>query len=738
MADNSVYIAGVADGAFENALGDLPPWASEDTALSIETILRKSLGIQTKMLSEAVKSVKSAGSGSLSPDDIKQVNNELDKFHRQLKRQIEDGARDKKLRKDLEKDDKENLTRGRKLNTGSEKLTYVLTGLATAGTKVAGVYSDYIDVYDSMYKSGINLLAGQDGITDGFESLNHLVNETGLRLATLQKVAEKYATTVNVVGMIKFGKAVANASTQMQTLGYSQEASAEFIANMMEAEQGYSSIRGMSAERMSQDAIKLAGQMDRLGKTVGMSREQLAENLKNSGKTANMAMVSAKLGSEAAARANANMAGLDPKIREVMTKMLAYGNPAQVSEYATIVSAGSADVASAFENIAKLATTMDDPASFMKSIQAFGKMVEAQTGTMGNLGNFGDAGQDAANMLYAFTQQGKVVSDASKTQLDNAQKTQASVARLQTETQRSMALLEAAFFPLTEQVNLAAKSLKMLNDVAYAGIKTIDAEIRSWIGVGIAVVGFISGLVLARGALTTFASLFGIQATAATTATSTLGGSIMSVLKPLAILAAAFVAMTAIVAGVDAIFGQFGVGGKPIDSKQDDTNWDRMSVLQKAESSLARGVEKIGSALFMGNLANEAAADRIKAETEYFRKKDGTSKENQSDAETSRLARKSAEVTIAKPTTISVPTTPMASTIDSPSSVDVQPPKVPEASETVPSSSTIATATIPKPASNADINSLLSFQSNLLEQILLSSNSLISVNKDILKAARNH
>lgn len=65
MADNSVFITGVADGAFESALGDLPPWATQHTAESIETILRKTLSLQTKALSQLVKK---ATSGDNSPD----------------------------------------------------------------------------------------------------------------------------------------------------------------------------------------------------------------------------------------------------------------------------------------------------------------------------------------------------------------------------------------------------------------------------------------------------------------------------------------------------------------------------------------------------------------------------------------------------------------------------------------------------------------------------------------------
>jgi hypothetical protein len=45
-----------------------------------------------------------------------------------------------------------------------------------------------------------------------------------------------------------------------------------------------------------------------------------------------------------------------------------------------------------------------------------------------------------------------------------------------------------------------------------------------------------------------------------------------------------------------------------------------MSIGQKIQSGLARGTEKIGSALFMDNIANEGKSSRIKNETEYLNK----------------------------------------------------------------------------------------------------------------------
>ena len=79
-------------------------------------------------------------------------------------------------------------------------------------------------------------------------------------------------------------------------------------------------------------------------------------------------------------------------------------------------------------------------------------------------------------------------------------------------------------------------------------------------------------------------------------------------------------------AAVDYGLGKLGVGKDKegndlkVDTAQDDANWAKMSTGQKIQSGLARGIEKTGSALFLGNLSKEAQATRIKKETDYLNK----------------------------------------------------------------------------------------------------------------------
>jgi len=86
------------------------------------------------------------------------------------------------------------------------------------------------------------------------------------------------------------------------------------------------------------------------------------------------------------------------------------------------------------------------------------------------------------------------------------------------------------------------------------------------------------------------------------------------------------------------------------------------------------------------------------------------------------------------PTGVSNPSSPKLSTLDSPSKVSTD--SKPGTQSEVAAEPTRPGAGIEKTAADGSINTALGYQSSILEQILLSTNSLVSVNKDILKYAR--
>lgn len=100
---------------------------------------------------------------------------------------------------------------------------------------------------------------------------------------------------------------------------------------------------------------------------------------------------------------------------------------------------------------------------------------------------------------------------------------------------------------------------------------------------------------------------------------------------------------------VDWGFGKFGVGkderGKDlvVNESQDNVNWNRMSWWEKAQSGVARGIEKTGSFVGLDNIAREAQASRVKSETEYLDKTVGKQRTWAEPAEKAPMTSKSSQ-----------------------------------------------------------------------------------------------
>jgi hypothetical protein len=846
MADNSTYITGVAQGAFAEAYDGLPPWATEKTAMQIEKYLRKSLDIHSKTLLQLMKSAGAKGQ-SLTPEEMKKVSNELDKLSKNLKRTNEEDEKAKKRGKQRENAEKDSLTRGRKLKTSEDKLNYALTGLAAAGTKIIGVNKEYIDVYDSLFQSGINVLNGNNSTADGFEALNQIVNLTGLRLETLQKVVEKYSSAVNVVGLTKFSKTLAMTNSQLVALGYSSEAQTELIGVLIEAESGYMNIRGKTAAQIASDAIRLGGQLTKLSHTVGLSREQLQENLKANSKSIQSAMVFASMGKKAADTFNLNAAGIkDSGLKETLTKLAVAANPAQVKEYNDLVAAGAGAQAEQMNRLAQAMKT-DDVDVFQQRIKSLGESFQAQPGVMNSFRNLiGAGGEEAATALNGLMQQANAVTDATQKQAAAAVKTQASIAGIQTELESLAATLQKAFFPTVEQVNLLTSGLKQLNGVINGMIGSIEAQTRSWIGIGIAVAGLVASLFIGKKGIDTFFSLFSSNASKGTSiltkaangiskGASAIGSGIM---KGGAAIMNAFASVgKGIVQGASSLGSWFmkagpavmnGIGkgfqslmpilskvggflvrllgpigwlytafqlGSALGEKLYDAigsaQWFTDAVdglagwikgagrwISEAGESIYLKIQNVGQLfkdifdIFIGNIKRSGqmlmdmfpwlkeAVNVISTGVNWIRNifKEimislknvlgdilvnfghkmtfGVFKDEPAKAGNTQKPEVKTDAQRPAPQ-ISIPKTPAASTVASPSAVAAEAPP-PGKSTDVPAATTTTTAAATKPATKTgDINSLLANQGLLLEQILDGTNTLVSVNKDILKYARN-
>jgi hypothetical protein len=93
---------------------------------------------------------------------------------------------------------------------------------------------------------------------------------------------------------------------------------------------------------------------------------------------------------------------------------------------------------------------------------------------------------------------------------------------------------------------------------------------------------------------------------------------------------------------------------------------------------------------------------------------------------------------LTKNASMSVSNNPIRSTINSPSAVSANPDNVSSTGSPSRAPSQQIGPGLEKPPATSDINSVLTYQSSILEQLLLSTNNNLSVNKDILRYAKNH
>lgn len=697
MADTSVFINGAAEGAFTDALNGLPAWATEDTLLLVESHLRKSFDVQKKGFDELLKQIGNvATSTGSNPATQKAANDALDTYLKELKKTNEELEKDRNKKK---KDDTDKESKTKKQKIMSEAMTKVLTGLIAAGTKILKVQDQYFNTSNDLFKSGINLLAGQNETQSSMLSLNQMITLTGLRLETLQKVVEKYTSSINAVGLLKFTKTLSLTNQKMQQLGYSTEEQAELLGTLVESESSYSDIRSKTTQQLADDAFRLGGQLNKLSLTTGISNAQLQDNIKALAKNSDSMVVSAIYGEKAAENMNllaasakdtdiGNMfqkiaAAVTPEITAPFKALNASGLGEQAVQLTRIIQAsrdGSISATQAMEQTTAVAKSMNSA-----QIQAL--KIQEQAGTEG--------ASEAITVIAKLRAQGNTLSKATDGQAKQAVDNQAKLSAFSSEVERARAQMQKTFPLLEEQVEHATTALKLFNDTLDRITGSMSATTRSWIGVGIEAAALVVSLA---------ASVFGLK---------TITGSMT---KIPGMIGDAASGLRSSINSLGPILGKLGAG---------------LGVTAAAAFAAYEvwNLAKASKALY--DIKNREGVKSSAGQSVEDRKKNFTPDEwkrwNQIEAESK-----------APRSQISVPKNPTQSTINSPSAVS--------ANETKPDTDvsagapTVASAAvgsgIEKPPSTSDINSLMTYQNSISEQVLLGINNLVSVNKEILKYSR--
>jgi hypothetical protein len=689
MADNSVFITGAAKGAFEEALATMPGWATEKTLLKIQGLLQRNLGQQTKLLTQIAKGAGSGGAGGLDPATVANLGSEFDKWVKTLAANNKEEEKKKKRDKERAEADKKSLLGIKSFDNGWQKAAFVLGGVVKIGNALLKVDQQYMKTSDELYKSGVNLMSGNNTAENSIMSLNQAVTLTGLRLETLQEVALKYANTINAVGFSKFAKATGLATQGLKELGFSGPQTAELIGTYAESLQGFTDIRQRSEKDMAEDVVRLGGAMGKLSLQVGISQKQLESNLQASSKSTNALLIFSAKGEAATKNLELFSASFkDRSVGNFFEAMSAASDPQYTAGFKALQHAGLGDVANQLARVGKSAELLG-PEEARKQLDALVKSINPARfkGLQDQLAAGGEGAQEAADMLAAVRRETVNTTTATGKQTEQAVKSESVITNFNTELERSKAILQAAFPPLESQIVTLTHTMEKLNDAAYAIIDHTNVEARSWLSAGTVVAGFVAGTLLPMvGKIGTVMNLFGGTGAASTAAggTAAAGG-------------AGLLASTAAVAGAGA--AGYLVGDQIINPLIDGI----LSFATNKKTSLGEWIYD----------STHDAYDPNKTHAAPQTKKP-------------------------KPVEISVPKAPAASTINSPSAVPSAPSNEADTSGTKATApSTPVGPGIEKPPANTDINSMMAYQNNVLEQILLGTTKVASINADILRYTRN-
>lgn len=478
MADNSVFISGAGSGAFLEAFEGLPPWATEDTATNIEGILKKSLGIQTKALSQMMKGMGGGGK-PLSPADAKKLNDELSKTlknFRDLNRDM-----DKRKRRGKEEEDqhnrkkkfweKENELDAVRLNIGAQ--------LIKLGTGVKDAMISNVSIFDQLYASGINVVSGFDSAADGFDALRQLSAITGIRFTELAATIVKYNAAINSFGLEKFGKTLGMAKDGLAEFGYGTKEAGDLLGAYLETQRGFADFQHKTQTEVTADLLRFAERITRVSTATGMLRTQILANLDAISKQTEASLLAGQIGESAAEQTAEFIASFkDQKIGQSFLRMMTdIIKPLNTTfmDFQKLGFGGFGQKLMTFTQTLQglpAEEAQKRVAEFMAANKAEVSAMEARANLYRQVGM--KEADSALSTLVGLKQQERAYRSVSEADRKKLQATAKSSKDLQNAWENFKAQLQITFAPLPKILEMFTQGLVWLNE----GFN----KIRSWVG----------------------------------------------------------------------------------------------------------------------------------------------------------------------------------------------------------------------------------------------------------------
>ena len=514
MADNSVFITGAAEGAFTDALKELPAWATENTAESIEKILKKSLDIQTKALSQLVKGA-GGGAGSLSPEDAKKANDELAKLSKNLADENKQVPKKKKNWRDEDDEFKKQKKRWAQESTAQDKLLYSYGLVVSAGNAIRKTLEDNIDTYDRLTSAGISVVSGFDSAASGLEALQQLSVITGVRFTELSKTIEKYSGAINSFGLNKFAKTLGASTNELLKFGFNSKEAGDLLGAYLESQRGYTDVNSRTQDEVQKDLIKFGSRISALSIATGQSTAKLLENIQSLSQSVDANILAGQVGQDAAESTLEFIASFkDQRVGQAFLRMMTDSIKPLNDTFMNFQKLGFGGFGQKLMNFTKSLELVDDPKEKQRMTAEFTAANKQEIKVMNARANlFRQLGVKEADGVLAMTtgleQQARLYKKESPEEKAKREATSKATKALQTEYEKFNAQLQRTFYALLPMLQMLTSGLEKVNkaiDGIRAGFNSFEEylikigviqkkiDIIQWGGFAVAIISAIAGL----------------------------------------------------------------------------------------------------------------------------------------------------------------------------------------------------------------------------------------------------
>lgn len=255
----------MADGVIVEGFGPgVNQWATETTTADILKTLVK-LHKLTEEQAKALKDLGKSGSGggSQSISDMEKALKDLERETREQADVTEDTT---KKTKDF----------GDTLISVAKN---VAGGIISAVGTFAGALTNQLGMMLEINQAGMNLVSSVDGVASGLGTFSNAAMTANLSFKELNEIQKKYGNTLNVYGVQKFAAASKTFSDKMVSLGATSEESAEFLADYLDLNRQVQLTNSQNLAKQTQQSMTLFENFDGMSKVLGISKQQMLDNV---------------------------------------------------------------------------------------------------------------------------------------------------------------------------------------------------------------------------------------------------------------------------------------------------------------------------------------------------------------------------------------------------------------------------------------------------------------------------